>query len=270
MSCTQQREADAVLHLARRAAPEARVIEAERAVARRFGAVQAVRDVSLRAPDGRITGLLGPNGAGKSTTLRILYTVLQPDCGRRAHRWHERRAARRSKRGDASACCRTPPASISISRRARTSCTSARCTGSPRAEREARADELIELLEMRDFADRAREEALAGPADEDGARARAGAPAAQRAARRAHQRARRDGRAQPARAARALRDEGHCVLFSSHVMQEVAALCDDVVVIAHGERRRAAARPTRSARAPGRASSKKRSCSSSAPARGCE
>ena len=31
-----------------------------------------------------------------------------------------------------------------------------------------------------------------------------------------------------------LRDEGHCVLFSSHVMQEVAALCDDVVVIAHG------------------------------------
>ena len=31
-----------------------------------------------------------------------------------------------------------------------------------------------------------------------------------------------------------LRDEGHCVLFSSHVMQEVAALCDEVVVIAHG------------------------------------
>jgi sodium transport system ATP-binding protein len=31
-----------------------------------------------------------------------------------------------------------------------------------------------------------------------------------------------------------LRDEGHCILFSSHVMQEVATLCDDVVVIAHG------------------------------------
>ena len=43
--------------------------------------MNAVRDVSLRAPDGRITGLLGPNGAGKSTTLRILYTVLQPDSG---------------------------------------------------------------------------------------------------------------------------------------------------------------------------------------------
>jgi sodium transport system ATP-binding protein len=32
-----------------------------------------------------------------------------------------------------------------------------------------------------------------------------------------------------------LRDEGHCVLFSSHVMQEVGALCDEVVVIAHGK-----------------------------------
>ena len=46
-----------------------------------FGKVTAVRDVSLRAADGRITGLLGPNGAGKSTTLRILYTVLRPDTG---------------------------------------------------------------------------------------------------------------------------------------------------------------------------------------------
>ena len=33
---------------------------------------------------------------------------------------------------------------------------------------------------------------------------------------------------------RSLRDEGHCILFSSHVMQEVAALCDRVVVLAHG------------------------------------
>ncbi|HEV7715880.1 MAG TPA: ATP-binding cassette domain-containing protein, partial [Steroidobacteraceae bacterium] len=56
------------------------MIEAN-ALSKRFGAVTAVRDVSLRAADGRITGLLGPNGAGKSTTLRILYTVLRPDSG---------------------------------------------------------------------------------------------------------------------------------------------------------------------------------------------
>ena len=46
-----------------------------------FGEVRAVRGVSFEAPDGKITGLLGPNGAGKSTTLRVLYTVLQPDQG---------------------------------------------------------------------------------------------------------------------------------------------------------------------------------------------
>jgi sodium transport system ATP-binding protein len=56
------------------------VIEAQR-LEKHFGAVTAVREVSLRAADGRITGLLGPNGAGKSTTLRMLYTVLAPDGG---------------------------------------------------------------------------------------------------------------------------------------------------------------------------------------------
>jgi sodium transport system ATP-binding protein len=56
------------------------VIEAH-ALAKNFGPVTAVRAVSLRADNGRITGLLGPNGAGKSTTLRMLYTVLAPDSG---------------------------------------------------------------------------------------------------------------------------------------------------------------------------------------------
>jgi sodium transport system ATP-binding protein len=56
------------------------VIEATQ-LYKHFGAVTAVRDVSLRAADGRITGLVGPNGAGKSTTLRMLYTVLRPDAG---------------------------------------------------------------------------------------------------------------------------------------------------------------------------------------------
>src|SRR5262245_29005167 len=58
----------------------ARLIEAKH-LSKRFGPVTAVKDVSLRAADGRITGLLGPNGAGKSTTLRMLYTVIAPDSG---------------------------------------------------------------------------------------------------------------------------------------------------------------------------------------------
>jgi sodium transport system ATP-binding protein len=44
--------------------------------------VQAVKDVSFVAPDGRITGLLGPNGAGKTTTLRMISTLVAPTSGR--------------------------------------------------------------------------------------------------------------------------------------------------------------------------------------------
>src|SRR5271155_6160963 len=49
---------------------------------KRFGNIEAARDVSFVARDGEITGLLGANGAGKSTTLRMLYGVLTPDSGK--------------------------------------------------------------------------------------------------------------------------------------------------------------------------------------------
>lgn len=47
-----------------------------------FGDIQAVKNVSFKADNGKVTGLLGPNGAGKSTTLRILYGLLAQDSGR--------------------------------------------------------------------------------------------------------------------------------------------------------------------------------------------
>ena len=56
------------------------MIEANK-IAKRFGDVEAVREVSFEAKNGKVTGLLGPNGAGKSTTLRILYGLLAPDSG---------------------------------------------------------------------------------------------------------------------------------------------------------------------------------------------
>ncbi|HQW37832.1 MAG TPA: ATP-binding cassette domain-containing protein, partial [Usitatibacteraceae bacterium] len=52
-----------------------------RDLAKRFGAVEAVRSVSFSAGDGRVTGLLGPNGAGKTTTLRMISTLLAPTAG---------------------------------------------------------------------------------------------------------------------------------------------------------------------------------------------
>jgi sodium transport system ATP-binding protein len=50
-------------------------------LSKRFGAVRALDGVTFAAGDGRITGLLGPNGAGKSTCLRILSTVIKPNGG---------------------------------------------------------------------------------------------------------------------------------------------------------------------------------------------
>ena len=202
-------------------------------LAKRFGTVEAVRDVSLRAADGRITGLLGPNGAGKSTTLRILYTVLTPDSGDALI--------------DGKSVVRSPlearrnigvlPHSAGIYQN-----LSARenilyygaLHGLARADREARADELIALLEMQDFATR-RAKKLSQGQKMKTALARA-----------LIHRPRNVLLDEPTNgldvmAVRNLRnllvrlkEEGHCVLLSSHVMQEVAALCDDIVVIAHG------------------------------------
>jgi len=49
---------------------------------KKYGAVEAVKDVSLQIEPGEIFGLLGPNGAGKTTVLRCLCTLAEPDAGR--------------------------------------------------------------------------------------------------------------------------------------------------------------------------------------------
>jgi ABC-2 type transport system ATP-binding protein len=58
-------------------------------LSKRFGAVQAVNDLSFTVEAGRVTGFLGPNGAGKSTTLRMLLGLVHPDAGTGA--FHGRR-----------------------------------------------------------------------------------------------------------------------------------------------------------------------------------
>ncbi|MGH9347183.1 MAG: ABC transporter ATP-binding protein [Vicinamibacterales bacterium] len=63
-----------------------------RGLARSFGAVRAVEDVSVTVRAGEVVGLLGPNGAGKTTTLRMLAGILTPErgdvrvCGLDVHR----------------------------------------------------------------------------------------------------------------------------------------------------------------------------------------
>lgn len=52
-----------------------------RGLSRRFGSVQAVRDLTFEVNAGRVTGFIGPNGAGKSTTLRMLLGLVRADSG---------------------------------------------------------------------------------------------------------------------------------------------------------------------------------------------
>ena len=208
------------------------MIEAQ-ALAKRFGAIEAVRGVSFSAADGRITGLLGPNGAGKSTTLRMLYTLLTPDAGEAridGLSTTSRAAEARQHLGVLSHNAGVYPL---LSARENI-LYFGELYGLSRAERERRADELIELLDMRDFATRRAKGFSQGQRLKTAlARALVHNP-------------RNVILDEPTngldvmavRSLRALlgslRAAGHCVLFSSHVMQEVAGLCDEVVVIAQG------------------------------------
>lgn len=200
---------------------------------KRFGTIAAVSGVSLRALDGRVTGLLGPNGAGKSTTLRILYTVLQPDSG-------DARIDNMSVVADPLGARRRMGvlphgAGLYPNLTARENVLYfGALHGLARAERRSRTAELIRQLEMDDFADRPARGFSQGQRIKTAlARALIHRPRnilldeptngldvmAVRTLRGLLQR---------------LRDEGHCILFSSHVMQEIGALCDEVIVIAHG------------------------------------
>jgi sodium transport system ATP-binding protein len=203
-------------------------------LSKRFGPVTAVKDVTLRAADGRITGLLGPNGAGKSTTLRMLYTVIAPDSGDALI--------------DGTSVVKTPlearrnigvlPHSAGVYQH-----LSARenivyygaLHGLSKQVSESRADELIALLEMQEFATRPAKKLSQGQKVKTAlARALIHKPRnvlLDEPTNGLDVMAVRGLRNLLAK----LRDEGHCVLFSSHVMQEVAALCDEIVVIAHGE-----------------------------------
>jgi len=204
-----------------------------RALSKRFGAVQAVSELDLTAADGRITGLLGPNGAGKSTTLRILYTVLRPDSGEASIDGvsiiEQPLEARRH--------IGVLPHNAGIYQRltARENiCYFGELHGLARAARERRAEELIELLEMQPFADRRAQGFSQGQRLKTAlARALVHSPRnllLDEPTNGLDVMAVRNLRALLGR----LRDAGHCVLFSSHVMQEVAALCDEVAVIARG------------------------------------
>lgn len=199
-----------------------------------FGPVKAVQGVSFTAPDGHITGLLGPNGAGKSTTLRMLYTLLKPDSGTARVDGFDTVTApvEVQKRLGALPDARGLYPRLTARENVR---YYGRLHGLGGAELEARIDALVKLLEMGEIDHRRTEGFSTGE--------RLKVAIARALVHRPKNvlldeptngldvmstRAMRD-------VIRRLRDEGQCVLFSSHIMQEVAALCDQIVIVAHGK-----------------------------------
>ncbi len=198
-----------------------------------FGKTVAVDDVSFTAPDGSITGLLGPNGAGKTTTLRMIYGLMKPDKG--------------SVRIDGIDTFAQP-----IEARKRIGVLSdshglyqrltareniayyAELHGMTADQQQARIEHITQLLDLNDIIDRRvagfsqgekMKTAIARILVHDPHTIILDEPTngldimTTRSMR---------------RAIKSLAAEGKCVVFSSHIMQEVTALCDHVIIIAKG------------------------------------
>jgi sodium transport system ATP-binding protein len=202
-------------------------------LSKRFGSVQALNDVSFTAADGRITGLLGHNGAGKSTTLRILSTVMRPDAGsatvdandcttqalqvRRSlgvlphssglymHLTGRENIEYYARLRGLKAAALTTACDAIIDRLGIGAVVERRAKGYSQGER-------LKVALARTLMHRPQTVILDEPTnglDVNAVRMLRGL-------------------------IRELKASGCCVLFSSHVMQEVAALCDDIVIIAQG------------------------------------
>jgi sodium transport system ATP-binding protein len=197
------------------------------------GVVKAVDGVSFRAEDGQITGLLGPNGAGKTTTLRMLYTLMRPDTGTVSvdgvDIFKDAEAARRrlGVLPDARGVYKRLTARENIE-------YFGRLHGMDEALIRERTARLVAALGMEEILDRQAEGFSQGQRTKTAiARALVHDPKnvildeptngldvmTTRGLRHFLQQ---------------LKAEGRCVVFSSHIMQEVAALCDRIVIIAKG------------------------------------
>jgi len=198
------------------------------------GKVVAVDNVSFTARDGEITGLLGPNGAGKTTTLRMLYTLLRPDTG-------EMRVDGIDPEEQPLSIKRTlgvVPDSRGLYDR-----LSAReniryygkLHGLGKADIDRRIEQLVEILGMKEFIDRRTtgfsqgqrvKVAIARALIHDPRTVLLDEPS----------------NGLDVMTTRALREflrrlkaQGCCVVLSTHIMQEVAALCDRIVIISEGK-----------------------------------
>ena len=198
--------------------------------------VQAVRDISFSAADGQITGLLGANGAGKTTTLRMIAALLKQDGGRISIDGVPVQAGEQTTQAQMGVLSDARGLYPRLSARENI-VYYARLHGMSRAQAHHRVDVLAEVLELRDFVERRCEgfsqgekmkTALARALVHDPKNIILDEPT----------------NGLDVLATRALRDflrwlrspagGSKCIIFSTHIMQEVERLCDQVVVVAQG------------------------------------
>lgn len=199
-----------------------------------FGKVKAVQDVSFFASDGQITGLLGPNGAGKSTTLRMLYTLLKPDSGSAHVDGFDVRQSplEVQRRIGVLADARGLYSRLTSRENIR---YYGRLHGIESEVLEKQIDRLASLLDMQAIMDRKTEGFSTGEKLKVAiARALVHEPKNVLLDEPTNGLDVMSTRAMRQFIVR-LREEGKCVLFTSHIMQEVAALCDQIVIISGGE-----------------------------------
>ena len=200
-----------------------------------FGDIQALSGLSFEAHDGQITGILGPNGAGKTTCLRSLFGLLKPGSGQ-VHvddiNVLSDPLAARSRLG-------IFPDKFGLYERLTTREQVryfAGIHGLGGKERERAVDEVAAKLEIEDILDRK----TAGFSQGQRMKVALAQALVHRPKNLVLDEPTRGLDVMSTRLLRRiladLREQGHCILFSSHVMHEVAALCDRVVIVAGGKK----------------------------------
>jgi len=204
-----------------------------RGLTKSFGALRVVEDVSFVARDGEVTGLIGPNGAGKTTMFRLIGTVLRPDRGTTLVDGIDSQADPLAARRRLGVLPDIRALYLRLTAREHLRYFG-QLHGIERRELEARITELVATLRMDDFIDRRTKGFSRGQQMKVAlGRALVHRPhnimldeptngldvATSRAVR---------------ELLRRLRDEGRCILLTSHIMQEVSALADRIVVLAEG------------------------------------
>jgi len=204
-----------------------------KAISKSFGDVQAVKEVTFTAPDGQVTALLGANGAGKTTSLRMIYSLITPQSGEISidgiNPKNEPEEARKllGILPDTRGLYKRLTARENIE-------YFGQLHGMSDTEIESRTDSLVKDLRMEDFIDRKTDGFSQGQRVKVAiARALVHDPQniildeptngldvmSTRGVRKFLQKE---------------KQRGKCILFSSHVMQEVAAVSDEILVINEG------------------------------------